>query len=985
MVTLCSGHTVGYLHLRPIGLGERAILANTDVSGHTPWQSVFQHDYWGTPLTDTGSHGSYRPLCVLSFRFNFLLGGYTPWGFHLINNLMHCLATGLVVKLARYFLSSVWGVLATGAIFAAHPIHTEAVAGIVGRADLAACIFYLLTYLMYMRHIVWRERGEMRQWLALMLTVVLSLVALLFKETAITALLVCALFDGLRGLCGYRDKQRMRTLCILGASLACIVYWRLLVLPRPQTAFSTADNPIAKAPSAWSRFLSFLYLPVFNFNLLLSPLVLSFDWGMDAIPRITSLRDERNLLSFAFYSTLVTATLKSFKYLWRRRCERIAKEQRQAQQQQQHQLRKSRSKKKYRLPITALESSATYGLLDATTLSCAPYTAASTTAAASPTTGALSLLQPEALPNASHLRCTCHYCKQELSSVHHTASCRALNNNNNNNNSIQWLYANAFSDCCCHQLFQSSSGAPHLLAVALRKALMAVVPRSSRSSSRCSSSTTASNNSSGSNTSSSSTCSSSSSSTEKAGNQQRERLTTASPLLLTPRAAQHTNNACILLMALCFLTLPFIPATNLFFYVGFVVAERLLYLPSVGYCLLVGYGISKLMERVRSPAARKRKAALILGLSLLVSVMGARTVQRNWDWHDEESLFRSAVQVNPPKALGNLGSVLSSQGRYEDAQKVLVEAIKHRPNMADVHFNLGILYQNQQNHKAAVECFRLAIQFRPNLAVAFLNLGASLIALGKCREAAQILKEGTQLNGEGVRDRITHDNARISAYLQLGALYAEQGKLQRALAVYREALHALPTTYYQRDVLYNRLGDVLGRLQQWSEAERYHYAALQLQPNQVAAHLSYGITLARNSSRATEAEMWFKRALQLAPNQSSVHHYYAEFLTSQSRNEEALFYRLSASNLAPNDYALVVAAATALRLSERKTDAESWYRKAVAMRPNDAHAHTNLGAILHLQGRTKHAANSYKEALRLQPGDPTTLGNLAKLGIIEPK
>lgn len=145
--------------------------------------------------------------------------------------------------------------------------------------------------------------------------------------------------------------------------------------------------------------------------------------------------------------------------------------------------------------------------------------------------------------------------------------------------------------------------------------------------------------------------------------------------------------------------------------------------------------------------------------------------------------------------------------------------------------------------------------------MAFLNLGASLIALGRCREAAQILKEGTQLHGAGVRDRTAHDNARISAYLQLGALYAEQGKLQRALAVYREALHALPSTYYQRDVLYNRIGDVFGRLQQWNEAERYHYAALQLQPNQVAAHLSYGITLARNVSSRSNCQQYISHIL----------------------------------------------------------------------------------------------------------------------------
>lgn len=53
------------------------------------------------------------------------------------------------------------------------------------------------------------------------------------------------------------------------------------------------------------------------------------------------------------------------------------------------------------------------------------------------------------------------------------------------------------------------------------------------------------------------------------------------------------------------------------------------------------------------------------------------------------------------------------------------------------------------------------------------------------------------------------------------------------------------------------------------------------------------------------------------------------------------------------------------------------------LRPDDARAHTNLGAILHLLGRTDQAATSYRKALALQPDDPTTLANLAKLGVTE--
>lgn len=74
--------------------------------------------------------------------------------------LLHCLATALLVRVARHVLpktrSSV-GPAATGLIFAAHPIHTEAVAGVVGRADLAACNFYLLAFLTYIAHVRYRD------------------------------------------------------------------------------------------------------------------------------------------------------------------------------------------------------------------------------------------------------------------------------------------------------------------------------------------------------------------------------------------------------------------------------------------------------------------------------------------------------------------------------------------------------------------------------------------------------------------------------------------------------------------------------------------------------------------------------------------------------------------------------------------------------------------------------------------------------------
>ena len=179
-----------------------------------------QNDFWGTRLTDSGSHGSYRPLCVLSFKLNHLFDGYKPYSYHLVNVLLHCLATSLVVKVARHVLQSIWGTIVTGALFASHPIHTEAVAGIVGRADLASCNFYLLAFLTYCKHVVWREQNDKRCWSALIGAIVLSIAAVLCKETAATSLVLCALYDVIRATNGYRDKVSL---------IVCLAYFVLLL------------------------------------------------------------------------------------------------------------------------------------------------------------------------------------------------------------------------------------------------------------------------------------------------------------------------------------------------------------------------------------------------------------------------------------------------------------------------------------------------------------------------------------------------------------------------------------------------------------------------------------------------------------------------------------------------------------------------------------------------------------------------------------
>lgn len=79
--------------------------------------------------------------------------------------------------------------------------------------------------------------------------------------------------------------------------------------------------------------------------------------------------------------------------------------------------------------------------------------------------------------------------------------------------------------------------------------------------------------------------------------------------------------------------------------------------------------------------------------------------------------------------------------------------------------------------------------------MAYVNLGAALVSAGRCQEAVTILRQGSRLDGSGLKDRRQHETAKVSALLQLGALYADQGRLQRAVATYKEALHTMPHYY----------------------------------------------------------------------------------------------------------------------------------------------------------------------------------------------
>ena len=116
---------------------DAAVENNKDLRPNESWTNLLWDDFWGTPMADKDSHKSYRPLCVATFRLNYLLHELQPMGYHLVNVLLHGAVCYLYVQLCGVvFSGAVWPALIAGLLFAVHPIHTEAVRPIENETDL---------------------------------------------------------------------------------------------------------------------------------------------------------------------------------------------------------------------------------------------------------------------------------------------------------------------------------------------------------------------------------------------------------------------------------------------------------------------------------------------------------------------------------------------------------------------------------------------------------------------------------------------------------------------------------------------------------------------------------------------------------------------------------------------------------------------------------------------------------------------------------
>jgi len=170
---------------------DNAVILLNPVVTSGDWEGALATPYHPDALEGSGL---YRPLTTLSFTLEWMVSGDNPFWYHVLNLLAHAGVSVLVL-----FLLLAWAppipALFGAAVFAVHPVHVEAVANVVGRAELYSAFFFLLACLLYLRGASWTG---WRRNLRLVGLGILYLLALGAKEIGVTLPLVLLLLEGFR-------------------------------------------------------------------------------------------------------------------------------------------------------------------------------------------------------------------------------------------------------------------------------------------------------------------------------------------------------------------------------------------------------------------------------------------------------------------------------------------------------------------------------------------------------------------------------------------------------------------------------------------------------------------------------------------------------------------------------------------------------------------------------------------------------------------
>ncbi len=250
------------------------------------------------------------------------------------------------------------------------------------------------------------------------------------------------------------------------------------------------------------------------------------------------------------------------------------------------------------------------------------------------------------------------------------------------------------------------------------------------------------------------------------------------------RRLQRTSPSAgrVLVFAWVWVLLPFVPLLDLSVLpVGEIAHDRYLYLPSIGFSILVAMAIRRLRmgskEFFGLPVVQ---AAIVAGLAL---VLGAGTGLQDRYWANDITLYSRGVERTPNNNLArtNLGNALGEQGHYVQAIDLYREVLAREPHYWLAVYNLGYTYYRMERLQDAERYLKEAIAINGSDSDQYFYLGLTLLKLGRLNEAAEAVRYAIKVRPDG-----------FAYHFAMGMILKVEHNPQGALQQFREELKNFP-------------------------------------------------------------------------------------------------------------------------------------------------------------------------------------------------
>jgi tetratricopeptide (TPR) repeat protein len=220
------------------------------------------------------------------------------------------------------------------------------------------------------------------------------------------------------------------------------------------------------------------------------------------------------------------------------------------------------------------------------------------------------------------------------------------------------------------------------------------------------------------------------------------------------------------------------------FGISWVVAERYVYLGSIGVVFVIGYFFNWLIK----------KNKVIGYLLFVICILGlmTRTIIRNMDWKNEDTLWLSMKDISSadPKTHNNLGDMYGRHGDFKKAEEEFKKAIAINPNYGDAYHNLGNTYLQTERLELAIQSYEKAASINPNLWQSYQNISAIYFKQKKFDKALEYMEKAVKVNPQ-------NDNL----YLNTSIIYVELRDLTNAKRFIDKTLQINPDNEKAKQLL----------------------------------------------------------------------------------------------------------------------------------------------------------------------------------------